>query len=311
MADVAAPGFGPLTIADLTNNGNPLSMDFLNAITNVIVTRTINAASQLTIQLTDPHRSLLNESGFFAFGTLLEIPDGFGNYLQFALTRVSKASDQVELGFESRRVHDLRTFTNILGSSDITDVGAFVKSICDFLGIPFVGPVNNPYIQPTLYAASTGSSYNPNEDAWASFQRIASSLGWRCWESAGTIFFGPDEFWYNQLYEFATPPVNAYYGHSVPDVQEFTESVQLIDLDWDIGSAFGDATVTGMSHFWQYNPGEVVNLVGMGPAGGGWLVSGMQRNFFNPQATITLTIPMPAFQTLNPPTLPIVGGRVI
>jgi len=310
MAVVPAPGFSPLTISDITSNGSDLNSDFKNAITNVIVTRTMNSASTLIIQLTDPHRSILTQPGLLGQGSLIEIPDGFGNYLQFAFRKLSKASDQLEFTFESRVINDLRTTINIVGTSDITDVGTFVKNICDSKGIPFVGPVNDPYIQPTLFAGSSGTSTYPNEDAWASMFRIASALGWRCWESAGTIFFGPDEYWYNPLYEFANPPVNSYYQHGVPDLAEFTENIQLMDTDWDVGSAFGDMTITCMSHFWEYNPGEVINITGMGPANGGWLVSGMQRDFVDPVGTITATMPMPAYLTLNPPLLPIVGGRV-
>ena len=311
MANTAAPGFSPLSISDITSNGSSLNSSFKNAITGVTVTRTMQQASQLSIQLTDPNRTLLNSSGLIGPGHLVEIPDGFGNYLQFAFKRFSKSSDMLEFTFESRVINDLRTSINIIGASDITDAGAFVQSICASRGIPFVGPVNNPYIQPTVFSVGTGTTSNPEEDAWTAIFRIASTLGWRCWESAGTIFFGPDEYWYNQLYAFATPPVNGYYGHSVPNLAEFTEEIQLMDVDWDIGTPFGDITITCMSHFWQYNPGEVVNITGLGPANGGWLVSGMQRNFTNPTGTITCTMPMPAYQTLNPPTLPIVGGRIL
>ena len=311
MADPAAPGFGPLTIANLTSNGSPLNVDFKDAITDVTVMRTMNGASQLTIRLTDPHRTILNSPNFVAHGTCLEIPDGFGNYLQFAVMRTSKTSDTLEVGLESRTINDLRTSRGILNSSDITDAGEFVQNICAQHGIPFVGPVHNPAIQPTLFSASGGTSADPNEDSWTSMQRIASTLGWRCWESAGTIFFGPDEYWYNQLYAFVQPPVNGYYNHPVPTLNEFTEAVQIIDLDWDIGAPFGDATITCMSHFWQYNPGEVVHLNNMGPASGGWLVGAMQRNFFNPTATVTLTMPMPAIQKLTPTVLPVVGGRFL
>lgn len=316
MADVAAPGFGPLTIANLTSYGNPLSIDFQDAITGVTIQRKIDGASTLTIQVTDPKRTFLNSPNFLQQGTWVEIPDGFGNYLAFSLVQVSKASDQLQLSFESVTVYKLRQIRGVISSATITDAGQFVHDICAFNGIPFVGPISNFYIQPTVYAMGTGTSYDPNEDAWTSFQRIASTLGWRCWESAGTVFFGPDEYWYNSLsvvaaiFEGIVPPVNAYYNHTLPTLGEFTQEIQLMDYDWDVGCAFGDMTITCMSHFWQYNPGEIVNVTGLGPANGGWIVSGMQRNFVNPQATITLTIPMPAALVVTPPVLPIVGGRV-
>ena len=304
---IAAPGFGPLAISDVVVNGQKIPTDWHNAITSVVVMRGINQASTIIIQLTDPKREILNSPNFFEQGATLEIPDGFGNQLQFVFVQVNKASDQLQLTFESRSVYDLRNINGILSSSSITNAAAFAQGICQRVNVPFVGPSNDPYIQPQTYAASTGTSYDPNEDAWVSLQRIASTLGWRCWESAGTIFFGPDEYWVNQ----ASPPVNNYYYHSVPTLYEFTEEILLMDYDWDVGSAFGDMTITAMSHLWKYNPGEIVNVGRLGPANGVWLVSSMQRDFFNAQATIALTIPMPTPLVLTPAVTPIVGGRPI
>ena len=317
MTDVAAPGFGPLTIANLTSNGNPLSVDFQDAITNVLVTRQIKGASTVAITLADPKRTFINSPNLISQGTCIEIPDGFGNYLQFALVQFSKSGDTITLTFESRTVYDLRQVRNIIPGSDVTDAGQFVHDICAAHNIPFVGPIHDPSIQPTVFAVSSGSTANPDEDSWVSFQRIASTLGWRCWESAGTIFFGPDEYWYNQLTVAAAamsgvqPRVNSYYNHAMPFIKEFTDEIQNVDFDWDVGTWFGDMNITCMSAFWKYNPGEIVYIENMGPATGGWLVSQMQRDFFNPKGTVILTQPMPAAQTITPPTLPIVGGRTL
>jgi hypothetical protein len=275
MTLVAAPGFGPLQISDLTINGAKIPVDFHNAITNVIVQRNIKGASTLTLQLTDPHREIIRSPNFLSQGATIEIPDGFGNYLQFVFVQSAKSSDQLQVSFEARSVYDLRNVRGVMNSSDVTDAASFVQNICSQHGIPFVGPAGNPYINPKLYAASTGGTADPNEDAWTSFQRIAGTLGWRCWESAGTIFFGPDEYWFNST----TPPVNNYYNHGIPTLKEWTDDIQLMDFDWDVGTQFGDMTITCMSHFWQYNPGEIVYISGLGPADGGWLVSSMQRDF--------------------------------
>ena len=303
----AASGFGPLQISDIVVNGSILPTDWHNAISSVIVMRGIHQASTIIIQLDDPKRKILNSPNFFQQGATLEIPDGFGQVLQFVFVQVNKASDQLQLTFESRAVYLLRTITGILNSSNITNAAAFAQGICAEVGVPLVGPTNDSFIQPQVYVASTGTSYNAHEDAWVSLQRIASTLGWRCWESAGTIFFGPDEYWVNA----ASPPVNNYYYHSIPMLQEFTSTVQLIDYDWDVGGPFGDVTITAMSNLWQYNPGELVELTRVGPASGLWIVASMQRDFFNSQATITCTIPMPTPLVLTPAVTPIVGGRPI
>ena len=195
-------------------------------------------------------------------------------------------------------------------TSDITDAASFVQAICRQLNIPFVGPAGDPTTNPKAYAMGSGTTYNPDEDAWTTFQRMAGTLGWRCWESAGTVFFGPDEYWLNGSWNGGHPPVNSYFNHTIPTLKEFTNEIQLMDFGWDVGVQYGDVSITCMAHFWQYNPGEIINLQGLGPASGNWLVSSMQRNFFNPQAIIVATIPMPAAAIITPPTLPIVGGRL-
>ena len=311
MSIVAAPGLGPLQISDLTSNGVPLHADFHNAITDVNVNRSINMASTLIMQLTDPKRVILNSSNFFQQGNTIEIPDGFGNYLQFVFNGLSKASDQIQVTFYSRSIYDLRNTRAVLNNtSDITDAASFVQAICRQLNIPFVGPAGDPTTNPKAYAMGSGTTYNPDEDAWTTFQRMAGTLGWRCWESAGTVFFGPDEYWLNGSWNGGHPPVNSYFNHTIPTLKEFTNEIQLMDFGWDVGVQYGDVSITCMAHFWQYNPGEIINLQGLGPASGNWLVSSMQRNFFNPQAIIVATIPMPAAAIITPPTLPIVGGRL-
>ena len=304
-----APGFGPLDISDISINNKIINVDFHNAINSVIITRSINGASTLALNLTDPKREILRSKNFFKNGDTIEIPDGNGHYLQFVFMQVNKASDQIQVTFESIQVNRLRTIYGTINSSSITDAGAFVQSICQAHNIHFIGPVNDPRIQPTVYAVSSGTGANPYEDAWTSFQRIAGSLGWRCWESAGVIFFGPDDYWFNQIDKAPTPPVNSWFKHGTPTLKEFHEDVMLIDYDWNMGAPFGDLTITCMVDYWQYNPGEIVKVSGVGPADGYWLISAMQRDFFNAQATVTATVPMPQIYAVNPPVLPLLAGR--
>lgn len=307
----ASPGFGPLELGDITIEGKPIQSVFHQAVTDVTIQRGIHIASNVTVQMTDPKREILNDPDFLQQGYMLEIPDGFGNKLQFIFVHVTKASDQLQLMFESRAVYNLRNARSILqNSSDITDAASFVQYICSQHGVAFVGPAGDPTTNPKAFAMSGGSTYVQNEDAWATFQRMAGTLGWRCWESAGTLFFGPDEYWLNGNWNGGHPPVNSYYNHDVPTLKEFHENIQLIDYTWDVGMQFGDLNITCMVHDWKYNPGEIINIDRMGPGNGKWIVTGMQRNFFNPQATVSAAIPMPAALVLTPPTEPIIGGRV-
>ena len=80
-----------------------------------------------------------------------------------------------------------------------------------------------------------------------------------------------------------------------------------MDFDWDVGKPFGMVNVTCLMDNFDFLIGEVVRLQGLGPADGYWLVYGMQRDFFNPQATLTLQAPMPIGQYIDPTSLPLKG----
>ena len=184
-------------------------------------------------------------------------------------------------------------------------------------------------------AMSRGTTADPYEDTWTAISRIASSIGWRIWENGNVIYFGPDEFWQGNLtnavggqasgYRQGVPPVNflKYGSNYIQTIQEFTDEIQLIDFDWDVGKAYGQATVTCMLDNWKFDIGEIVRIGNMGPAtsyydpttektiDGYWMVSAMQRDAFNPQATVTLTVPMPFGAVYEPTSKPTVAFPLI
>jgi|SRR6185437_7336504 len=290
-------GFGPMDPGDLTIfvNGVPVTnVDIFNAISDVLVERTISGASTVTIQLTDPSRQILN-SGNFVPGTTLML-DG----LSFTLVQFAKTSDQMQLVFEASGVAALRLQTGNTVTTTTSDITTFARSLV--LAVPGLSFVGDPTpVNPAIAVGrgtSTDATDNP-EDSWTCLQRLATTAGWRCWESANTVFFGSDPFW-------ETFGVKG-------TLQEWTAGVQNMDFDWDVGKPFGDVTVTAMCQLWAYNPGDIVHTANLGMASNYptspdpnialtpnlWIVSDMQRDLYNPQATITLTTPMPPYDLIN------------
>jgi len=327
---MAVEGFNPLL--DFTNfniNGVPIESyfpDFRYALSNAILQRTIGGTSTLTLQLTDPTRAILNAknhtdgSYLLQHGLSVSIHDPASpNPMVFMLAQFTKASDQAQLVLEAEAVYRLRTLNNTNSGPIATtgDINAFFQSLIDECNQVYgsnyklVAASYNAYgiylVAGTsidlsgLNDAGTASTYSRGnaldltEDSWTAMQRVAGTLGWRFWESNGTFFIGPDEYWLGLGAQKGVYPVNALYGKTtLSQLQEFTTSVQLIDYDWDIGKPFGSATATCMLDFFDFYPGEIINLHQVGPATGNWMVFSIQRDLFNPQSTITCQIPMPS-----------------
>ncbi len=267
-----ADGFGPIGPGDLTLNGAPWgSVSDQSAIVDALLERSIAGASTITITLTDPFREILN-SGVFSFGVTTTL-DG----LNFTLVQFAKASDQLQLTFEAWSVFALRQQVGVTATTTTVDIAAFAQSLVSAVpGVGFVGDFGE--VATTAIACGRGTS-DPLEDSWTCLQRIASTAGWRCFESNDVIYFGTDQF---------------FLGLQAPGgpIQEFTVPYMNADFDYDVGKPYGNMTVTAATELWAYPPGTPVQVDNVGPASGVWLVYDMQRDMYNPQATITLYVPM-------------------
>lgn len=308
---MSVAGFGPFDFSSINLNGKPLSADYKNAIVNAFVQRTLMGVSTLTLQLADPYRVLVNS--LVKQGAQLTV-DG----LSYTLVQFMKASDQLQLVFESTAVHTLRNQYNTTGqvtTATGTDVTHFMASLCNPVGVKLVGPgyvetwgklTKKPIVKVIL---GRGTVADPYETSWVAMSRIASQVGWRLWESAGTVYFGPDEYWLGKFTN-NIPPINRSMGKigmKFPVIREFTPGIQLIDFDWDVGKPYGQASVTCMLDSFEYQIGEIVKIENLGPANGYWMVAGMQRDLFLPQATLSLQVPMPFATLFEPTSLPLKG----
>lgn len=280
IASSATNGFGNIELGDIVINGNNMSENVTAAIQDILIERNIAAASTATLQLADAQRTILRAQPY-GFGNTLEL-DG----LSFSLAEYTKTGDQTQIVFESTGVASLRLKTGVTATTNTVDITGFAEMLVRQVpGLNFVG-------EPTPLSApiqvGRGTSSNTDEDSWTCLARIASTAGWRCFESMNTIYFGSDDFW------FSFP--------SLGTLREFTIPVQNIDFDTDIGLPFGNVTVTGIANLWQYPPAGVVTLADMGIANGNYLVNDMQRDLYSPQMTCVLQVPVTPALLLNPPT---------
>lgn len=268
---MTTPGiFGDIGVEDFIINGSSRLVDIMGAVNDCIIEVTMEGASTVTIIVTDPLRTVLN-SGAINQGDTLTFDD-----LSFTYVQLAKASDQLQFTFEATGVYQLRGQMGVTATTTTTDITSFAQMlVSEVPGLKFVGaPVQTYY----PIACARGSSTDVNEDSWTCLQRIANTAAWRCWEYAGTIYFGPDPYWLQQ-------PSTATF-------QEFTSSIAEMDVDWDYGQPMGNITATAFIGLIEYRPGQVVTVNDMGPASGIWLVDDIQRDLYSPLATVTLTIPL-------------------
>ena len=317
-ANENTPGFGfeDFTQFQLVNYNNgtetPIYFDYTGSITDAILQKNMMGTSTFTLQLTDPRRELL--SNLIKQGTVIKIAG-----LQFVL--VAAAVNLL------RQQHGNGTVNNPVGTNVTGAINSFVTAVNGktnpFGNLSLKGPdyatiwnqltsgLNTAGISESV-ALGRGTTSDPYEDSWTAMSRIASSIGWRLWENNNVIYFGPDEYWLGNIKDtkgkLIPAPINASKGttgDNMQILQEFTPPVQLIDFDWSVGKPFGQATVTCLMKDFQYDIGEIVELKNMGPASGQWMISSMQRDYFNPQATIVLQVPMPFAQVVQPNSLPL------
>lgn len=272
-------GFGPVSagLPEFILSGSGINEDVSAAITDAIIEVSIAGASTITLEMTDPKRTILN-SGVFEFGTTI-VFDG----LVFQMVQLTKQNDMLEAVFESQVIYQLSQQIGVTAAYTSTDVGTFVAQLCR--AVPNNGVVIDPTPAVTAQTISRGTSEDPIEDSWTCITRLATTIGWRAFEYKGVIYFCSDPYLLQQPNQGT--------------IQEFTPNVMNIDFDWDTLKPFGDMTVTAMTATWVYPPGSPITVANLGPPSGTWLVKDCQRDIYSPQCSIALTVPLTPQEQIN------------
>ncbi len=296
----ANPAFDPnLAASALILNGQTITADVSNAISDATIDLSITSASTLTLSVEDPTRALI-QSSLLSEAVNCSIVSGAVTQ-SFTLVSIAKQSDTVTLTFEDALVHQLRlaTATGAGYASSASPPAGYtvtpgVMSRADFAAQvyakatgtssteSFVTPPDGRFAAPLVSGEilTWGTSANPTEDAWTCLVRLANDVQWRCMSTGSALFFGPDAW-------LLTFPV-------VANLQEWIGGVDNIDFTWDTGQAQATATVTCPTDLLTFLAGSPVNVTNLGIANGLWLVSDMSRSLFLPDASITLAQAVPA-----------------
>jgi hypothetical protein len=255
--------------------GKTISADVREAISDCALRRTIEGASTLTLTVQDTSRKLLR-SPIFASRATLGL-DG----LAFELVKIAKTGDRLALTGEAQAVASLRrqkgARSAAAGTTTRSEFAA--RLVGETPGVKFLG-----YTEPAK--SRVALSRAAAEDTWTCLTRLASEVGWRCFDVNGTVMFGPDSWL------LAQPLAGK--------IVENTGGIDMIDFDHDAGKPTQTLSVTCTTDAWSYPPGAPVSVTGMGLVSGLKLVQQIERSLFYTQAKITLTSGQPVI----PPAAP-------
>lgn len=286
LTPIAEPPTGfdsDLALGLLVLNGTAADVILGDALVAAGIDLALANASTLTLTIDDPQRVIIDLPEL-AQTSLLDF-----NPLVFQLVSVDKAQSVLTVTFEPWGVAALRTATGAYtispGTMTRTEFAALLVSQVPSLGFSratdaYLFSLDEGYARNNQEQLSRGTIDAPLEDSWTCLQRLASEIQWVCFESFGTVYFGP----YSYL-TFLPPVLNPV---------EFVDGIDTIDGTYDVGQPLGTVTITAVAGSWTPTIGQCIGIQNLGPFNGNWLVSEMEReNLLEPDITITLQQPLP------------------
>lgn len=125
-----------------------------------------------------------------------------------------------------------------------------------------------------------------DESNWTAINRLAGEVNWRCFESAGVIYFMTDD-------DLLESRVRFGINDSTPSVVDTT-------FDLDIGKDADEMTVEAYAKPWAAPPGSVVAVGDHGPADGLWLVERIEAPLARRNSLCKITLKRPTEPKAEP-----------
>lgn len=227
--------------------------------------RTIDGASQITVAVQDPRRTLLT-SGMLNHPSWLKV-DGHA----YELAAVSKSGPVLSLTFEDAIAAAMSKPKGLL------TVAAHKVTRADFLTRLAATAHVKALIDPGMdrVRARNPLARDKGEDSWVAAGRIAEEVQARRFSDGTRMVVGADKW-----LAARQPALTLHEGRG---------GVEAIDFDYDVGQPAASATVTAWATRWAVPPGLGVILADLGPGNGPWLVQTVSRTLTSAKATIELT----------------------
>lgn len=283
IADVSLEGF---TIYGFKSDVQGRAGEIHELVTEADLVRTIDGAPTLTVSLTDPERRL-SELNFLSY-RITVILDRFA----YELVQVKKSGDAFTLTFEEVVVAEMRrrNVARKVAANTMSRVEFGYLLLSELPPVDFVTPPIDLEVAHNELARGKDkpTAGQPPEDTWKALTRIFNEVKWRFWVDKGRVFAAPD------TYLIGLP--------AAATLIERRGGVDDIDYDIDTGKRVDKATIHVLSDRWSLPVGARVDLGGVGPDAGSWIVSEIRRSLFSSQTTVTVIrpqIPLP-----EPPSQP-------
>ena len=147
-----------------------------------------------------------------------------------------------------------------------------------------------------------GDADNKHENSWDCAGRLAEEVRWHRFMRTGVLWFVSENWLMKQRPSFV--------------LREFSPGVRSIDFNWDTRrgttpmSSFrakaAECSIQFDAKRYGIQPGDVVELVGVGTGSGKWLTSEVNRTLTSPTAEVTLKrwqekLPEPRAERKDPP----------
>jgi hypothetical protein len=131
--------------------------------------------------------------------------------------------------------------------------------------------------QSSSYAKSYQFARSADENSWEAMQRLAGEVGWRCFVVGNSLYYMSEAALYGRRVRYEVTPDD-------PAMLDLT-----YDVDW--GKRTSECELDVALDRWGAAPGSVVTLDGFGVPDGRWLVTGVSRDYFATNASVTLKQP--------------------
>jgi cell wall-associated NlpC family hydrolase len=267
-------------------NGTTLDIALGNSLVTCQMDLSIDKASTVTLTIADPQGIIL-ASGIFSQKSVVTLGSGSA---AFELVSVEKQGTVLTVTFESWVVAALRTadgpFTIAPGTMTRTEFAILLIQQIAGAGIntppeSYLYSLNEGYARNNQETLSRGTTDNPLEDSWTCLQRLATEVGFVCFECLGIVYFG-DYGW------LATQPATMTPVEGQNGIDE-------INGTYDTGLPDGQLSITATAGNWVANIGDCIAIENMGPFDGNWIVSELERDDIEePDITITCMQPQPS-----------------
>lgn len=237
-------------------------LDISRALLDVEVVNSFSTAWHVTVTFQDVDRKVVNWERFDGRVTVQVDGD------RFVVVGLSKAGSQVAITAEHEHVVALRDVDGELTArKGIVTAEDWARRLCRDTSVPVadvdVAEPDDPQYQ-----------RDEEETSWEALRRLSDETDARLWVDRDGLHLVADR-------RLTADPVQ---------LREFTAGVDVIDFDADRGRTVDDATIELRTREWDsLRPGHRVQIRGLRPMRGTWLVSGVSSSLFRVATTVDMT----------------------